>query len=30
MTHIKFDYSKLLGQFVEQEEIDFMQTRQRC
>ena len=27
MTHIKFDYSKLLGQFVEQEEIDFMQTQ---
>ena len=27
MTHIKFDYSKLLGQFVEQEEIDFMQPQ---
>lgn len=25
MTHITFDYSKLLGQFVEQDELDFMQ-----
>ena len=27
MTHITFDYSKLLGQFVEQEEVDFMQAQ---
>lgn len=27
MTHITFDYSKLLDQFVEQEEVDFMQAQ---
>lgn len=27
MTHIQFDYSKLLGQFVNENEIDFMQDQ---